>query len=261
MKLHILSDLHVEFSPYNLQILDADVVILAGDIHTGMAAVRWAAELLNQTKAHIIFVCGNHEFYHENITQLRIEMNLFCRHAHGDDLKHRLHYLENNSVYIDGVRFLGATLWTDFLLFGKDLHKECMLEGEQSLNDFRLIDIDDGWKFTAKDSVALFNESVKWLEDELKHYKYDGKTVVITHHLPSADSVVARYKNDMLSACFASNIDHLMGYSELWVHGHTHDSLDYTLKGTRIICNPRGYCRYDRDNENNNFNPKLVVEI
>lgn len=260
MKIHILSDLHVEFASYNVQILDADIVILAGDIHVGMASVRWAAELLNQTKAHIIFVCGNHEFYHENITKLRSEMSLFCRHAHGEDQQHRLHYLENSAVYIDGVRFLGATLWTDFLLFGEDLREESMLDGEQSLNDFRLIDIDDDWKFTAKDSVALFSESVKWLEGELKHNKYDGLTVVVTHHLPSAVSVVPRYKKDLLSACFASKLDYLMGYAELWVHGHTHDSLDYTIRGTRVICNPRGYCRYGHD-ENSNFNPKQVVEI
>ena len=77
MKIHILSDLHVEFAPFELQVLDADVVILAGDIHVGMAAVRWAELLLNQTSAHIVFICGNHEFYRENITKLRSEMNFF----------------------------------------------------------------------------------------------------------------------------------------------------------------------------------------
>ena len=260
MKIHILSDLHVEFAPYELQVLDADVVILAGDIHVGMAAVRWAEQLLNQTSAHIVFICGNHEFYRENITNLRSEMNLFCRHAHGDDWQHRLHYLENNSVIIDGVRFLGATLWTDFQLFGEKLIEGAMFVAERSLNDFRLIEFNE-WKFTAKDSISLFNQSVTWLTDELKHAQFDGKTVVITHHLPSANSVVERYKKELLSACFASNLDHLLGYSELWVHGHTHDSLNYIVKGTRVVCNPRGYSRYDKDVENSNFNPKLIVEI
>ena len=261
MKIHILSDLHVEFAPYHLEVLDADVIVLAGDIDVGMESVYWAKELINQTKAHIIFVAGNHEFYRENITKLRVEMNSFCQQAHLEGQQQRLHYLENSSVNIDGVRFLGATLWTDFLLFGEPLRKECMLHGEQSLNDFRLIDVDDGWKFTAKDSIALFNESAKWLQDELKHSSFDGKTVVITHHLPSARSVAERYKKNLLSACFASNLDHLMGYAELWVHGHTHDPFDYISNGTRVICNPRGYSKYNSDVENANFNPKLVVEI
>ena len=136
--------------------MDADVIILAGDIHVGMSAVRWAEQPLNQTLAHIVFICGNHEFYREDITKLRSEMNLFCRHAHGDDWQHRLHYLENSSVIIDGVRFLGATLWTGFQLLGEKLIEEAMFAAERSLNDFRLIAFDDR-KFTAKDSMYLFN--------------------------------------------------------------------------------------------------------
>ena len=185
-------------------------------------------------------------------------MNLFCRHVHGDDWQHRLHYLENSSVIIDGVRFLGATLWTDFQLLGEKLIEEAMFAAERSLNDFRLIAFDDR-KFTVKDSMYLFNQSVTWLTDELKYAQFDGKTVVITHHLPSANSVVERYKKELLSACFASNLDHLMGCSKLWVHGHTHDSLDYIVKGTHVVCNPRGYSRYSNEVENFNFNPKLIV--
>lgn len=261
MKIHILSDLHVEFEPFKLEILDADVIILAGDIHVGLDSVHWAADLLNQTKAHIIFVCGNHEFYRENITLLRSEMSQFCNQTFGEDLIPRLHYLEKSAVVIDGVRFLGTTLWTDFLLFGESLRDECMFDGEKYLNDFRLIDMSYRWKFTAKDSVMLFNESVKWLVDELKHNKFNGKTVVVTHHLPSFSSVVPRYTKSLLSACFASQLDYLMGYAELWVHGHTHDSLDYVIDGTHVICNPRGYTRYDGHTENSNFDSKLVIQI
>jgi calcineurin-like phosphoesterase family protein len=90
---------------------------------------------------------------------------------------------------------------------------------------------------------------------------FSGKTVVITHHLPSAQSVAERYKPSLTSACFASNLDDLMGMSALWIHGHTHDSMDYVLHGTRILCNPRGYCRLPEAPENRAFDPTLVVEI
>lgn len=89
---------------------------------------------------------------------------------------------------------------------------------------------------------------------------FEGKTVVVTHHLPSMRSVAERYRHELLSACFASNLDHLLGYSALWVHGHTHDSFDYAAHGTRVICNPRGYCRAGQP-ENRQFNPALVVEV
>jgi calcineurin-like phosphoesterase family protein len=90
---------------------------------------------------------------------------------------------------------------------------------------------------------------------------FSGKTVVITHHLPSAQSVAERYKPSLTSACFASNLDDLMGASVLWIHGHTHDSMDYVLHGTRVVCNPRGYSRSSATQENKEFNPTLVMVV
>ena len=90
--------------------------------------------------------------------------------------------------------------------------------------------------------------------------EYAGKTVVVSHHLPSAESVAARFKDSLLSACFASELDYLFGKMDLWVHGHTHDNMDYVANGTRVICNPRGYVTYNGA-ENFDFNPGLVVEL
>lgn len=263
MKLHIISDLHLEFASYDVQALEADVIILAGDIGVGMRGLEWAAKLLNRTNAHVIYVAGNHEFYRYEINSLRKSMKAYCSAPvgwDGDNSEHRLHFLDDDEVVIDGVRFLGCTLWTDFKLFGQDMMQEAMLEGQQCLNDFRLIDRGE-WAFTALDSVDLHNKSVQWLTHKLKNEKFDGKTVVVTHHLPSADSVVEHYKKDLLSACFASQLDHLLGYSDLFIHGHTHSSLDYVSRGTRVVCNPRGYSRYDKVNENGAFDPKLIIEI
>ena len=103
-------------------------------------------------------------------------------------------------------------------------------------------------------------QQIRWLKDQLQE-PFPGKTVVVTHHLPSARSVADRYKTDLLSACFASELDHLFGPMALWVHGHTHDCFDYDVGGTRVVCNPRGYTHPDASPENPHFNPALVIEV
>lgn len=258
MEIHILSDLHMEFADYEIQVLDTDVIILAGDIHVGIKGLIWATKLLSQTRAHIIYIAGNHEFYRQEIKDLLSKLKDYSTQLENLEAQQRLHFLDNDELVIDGVRFLGSTLWTDLTLFGEDMKKECMLEGEQNLNDFKLIQMGE-WNYRAIDSVELNSNSVNWLTKKL-NTKFDGKTVVVTHHLPTKFSVSNRYQDNILSACFASNLDHLIGYCNLWVHGHTHDSFDYVKNGTRIVCNPRGYHQYG-SNENEEFNPLLTVTI
>lgn len=250
MKLLVLSDLHLEFSNLLFPANDADVIVLAGDIWKGDNGIFWARAAWPDKE--IVYVAGNHEFYGKNRLEVLARLRIAAKET-------GVHFLDNEEVVINGVRFLGATLWTDFKLFGEDLKMDCMLEGESSLNDFRLIE-EGEWNFSAIDSINLHNESVTWLTKAIRE-PFDGKTVVVTHHLPSADSVVARFKKDLLSACFASKLDHLMGKPVLWVHGHTHDNLDYEIRGTRVVCNPRGYCRYEGGGENADFNQNLIVEI
>lgn len=275
MKIHILSDLHTEFSKYQIQVLDADVVILAGDIGMGTQGFQYAKSLLLETSSKILYITGNHEFYGHHIDLMRNEIRQLTWEASSD----RLFFLDGDEVIIDGVRFLGCTLWTDFKLFGEKKRFECLAEARW-LNDFRFIKCGNGDIFRPRDAADLFELYVEWLGKKLDQ-PFDGgtreghpqfskdaeasgkvrKTVVITHHLPSFDSVVERYQDDLLSACFASNVDHLFGKCDLWVHGHTHDSLDYVKNGTRVVCNPRGYSRYEQDIENYGFDPKLVIEI
>lgn len=273
MKVLVLSDLHLEFSDMQKPSAEADVVVLAGDVWQGDKGIYWARETWPNTE--IVYVSGNHEFYGKERKDV-LSMLRTASKATG------VHFLDNDEAIINGVRFLGTTLWTDFKLFGDELKKLCMLDGQSSLNDFRLIGNGE-WMFSAQDSIDLHDASVAWLSQKLLNEKYEGKTVVVTHHLPSSLSVAKRYINNHLSACFASNLDELFGYSNVWCHGHTHDSFDYQAfhpstyaydesarakssgtinpKGTRVICNPRGYCRYEGGEENLNFNANLVVEI
>lgn len=250
MKLHILSDLHLEGCAYDSPVTDADVVVLAGDIGKHRLPISWARKTFPNQE--IIYVPGNHEFYGFE----RADALLVMRDQAKID---GVHLLDNDEVVIDGVRFLGSTMWTDFKLFGEVMKNAAMFDGQRCLNDFRLIH-ENGTFFTPQNSIELHEKSLAWLTERLDDQMYDTN-VVVTHHLPSKMSVVERYKNQLLSACFASELDHLFGKMQMWIHGHTHDSIDYEVNETRVICNPRGYQRYSSGVENFYFNPNFVVEV
>ncbi len=253
MKLHILSDLHMEIMPYKLQVFDADVIILAGDIAEGTNGIAWAASLLEATTANIIYIAGNHEFYHRELNEIRTQMlTLAQQHS-------RLHYLENDTVIINSVRFIGATIWTDFNLTRPEDQETTLRMSELSLTDFRLIQYKQS-RFTVKDAIKLHLDSIKFIDTTLSE-DFAGKTVVITHHAPSLKSVAPKYKDSFLKTYFASDLNHLLDRSDLWVHGHTHVKSDYQIGNTRVICNPRGRPDNQGQAENTQFNPELVIEI
>lgn len=251
MKILILSDLHLEFANISPPTAEVDVVVLAGDIWKKDHGIYWARATWPNTP--IIYIAGNHEFYR---TERIACLNALRSAANEVDV----HFLENDEIVIDGVRFLGCTLWTDFELFSKTHSKDDAIDRcIEYLADFRWI-TEVAESFSPNDAMRLFNESAAWLTRKLMHEPFDGKTVVVTHHLPSMRSVAPQYANDLSSAGFASNLDVLFCYSELWIHGHTHTSFDYSAEGTRVICNPRGYLIRGVA-ENTEFNPELVVEI
>lgn len=251
MKIHILSDLHLEFSAFVPPVVESDVIVLAGDVWLGIRGIAWARQTWPDKE--VIFVLGNHEFYRSEVNRENEEMKKAAR-VYG------VHVLNRDEVVIDGVRFVGATLWTDFCLFGEPKRPFAYAAALNGLSDFRVIDF--GSKTLMPQDTADFNAAdVAFLERKLLKETFDGETVVVTHHLPSMRSVAERYSKDLMSACFASDFDRLMGYSKLWIHGHTHDSSDYELNGTRVICNPRGYCKAGQAPENAEFNSGLVVEV
>lgn len=250
MKLHILSDLHLEVSTFDPPQTDADTVVLAGDIWKGARGLHWARATFPDRE--IVYVPGNHEYYGAQRLEAAARMRIAARES-------GIHLLDEDEVVIGGVRFLGATLWTDFLLFGEEDRLWAMRSGQNYLSDFRVIHEGSQGHFSPSHSVALHEKSVAWLAAKLDE-PFDGRTVVVTHHLPSMRSVAERFADSELSACFASRLDHLFGNSRLWIHGHTHDSFDYEAEGTRVICNPRGHEMYNQP-ENGDFDAGLVVEI
>lgn len=254
MKIQIMSDLHLECEDLHPQETNAKLIVLAGDIGKGIAGLAWAR--CKFPHQQIIYVPGNHEFYGKQRLDTLARMRIEAR-----DLG--IHLLDNDEVMIDGVRFLGSTMWTSFQLFGMERMKECMSEALVGLNDFRVIHEGSKGHFSPSHSVQLHIESVVWLAEKLKT-KVDGGTVVVTHHLPSMRSVSERYKKEVLAACFASEVDHLVPQADLWIHGHTHDSFNYTLDGTPVICNPKGYGQENRKFDSGltiDFKPKNRVEL
>lgn len=253
MKLQLYSDLHLEFAPFDPPQIDGDVVILAGDIGVGADGVRWAGQTFPDRP--VIYVVGNHEFYHGDFQSTWAALRKQCP-AH-------VHLLERQAVEIGGVRFLGCALWTDYALFGRDRLADALACANASLNDHRIISMQPppfGRVFQAEDALALHLASRDWLQGQFAQPRA-GKTVVITHHAPHFGSVAAQYQDDLLSAAFASDLTALMGPAALWVHGHTHTSFDYVVQGTRVLSNPRGYPLRRGGFENPDFKPGLLVDV
>lgn len=270
MKLLILSDLHLEFLPLVPASNEADVVVLAGDIHLGVSGISWGRQSFPDQE--VVYVAGNHEFYGHDWDTLLDDLREEARRQH-------VRFLENDAVDIGGVRFLGTGLWTDFDLFGADRRAEAMRVAQEYMADYVQISVSrlqagldqargklqlDGQSLLVPELVRSRHlASRSWLQARLAE-STDTKTIVVTHFLPSAQSVADRFRQDLTSAAFASDLDSLMGNAALWVHGHTHDSFDYTLNGTRMVCNPRGYCEFSGSGvecENHLFDLEKMVEI
>ena len=248
MKLQILSDLHIEFAPYEFKRTDADIVILAGDIHLGQSGFKWALE--NITDQKVIYVLGNHEFYREATPQLIRKLKQLSKGTN-------IYVLENEAVSIKGVRFLGCTLWTDFQLLGNiDV---AIATAQLNVTDFQQIRMSPQYrKIKPSNTVAWHKTTRRWIEQEIESCK-DDKIVIVSHHAPSIRSIPEKNRSAPLSAAFASNMNDFIKWThaELWIHGHIHKSFDYVIGKTRVVCNPFGSI----DETNDQFNPKFTLEI
>ncbi len=268
MKIHVLSDLHLEFSsrhpPLELPQTGAEVVVLAGDIDNGVRAIDWAERTFRDST--VLYVPGNHEYYDAELPVVAAALRARAENSRNVRL------LDNDEVIVDGVRFIGSTLWTDFELFGGHSTAAAVTESLKYVVDFRAIRQDPRSLFTPERSIVLHRQAAAFLEEQLGK-RFDGRTVVITHHAPHPGSLHPRWAGNLTSAAFISDLTRLLGKSDLWIHGHTHDSFDYNVKGTRVIANPMGYRTSiwpgDRTHdapvtvryENARFDPALTVAV
>jgi len=248
MRLHILSDLHLEFGPFTPPAVEADAVILAGDVSTGRNGLKWA--LKSFPDRPVVYVLGNHEFYGQKLQKLLAELKEMARGTN-------VYLLEDESCTVGEVTFLGATLWTDFALNGDPVFSEVV--AQTGMNDYRRIrTLPNYRRLKPSDTRQLHAQSRKWLENELLGLK-GRKVVIVTHHAPSPDSIPAAFEGDAFNPSFASDMRRFITETgaKLWIHGHLHSPSDYMVGNTRILANPRGYPTESRLG----FDPRLTVEI
>jgi Icc-related predicted phosphoesterase len=296
MKIALASDLHLEFGPLELKNDEsADVLVLSGDIlverdldvwdrrqvefgcmrEKSMMFHKFMQNCSNEFP-HVVYVAGNHEHYHGDYANTIPE------------LKRKLSYLENVHVLdkevfkVDGVTFIGGTLWTD-------MNKEdplTLYHIKSMMNDFRIVS-NSSRQVTFRASVPkdkpVGMSDTEWLalpieeryrnefktreatfcpEDALEDHKAmmqfiqgviegraSDKFVVCGHHAPSRLSTHPKYANqDLMNGGYSSSLDeYIMDHPQikLWTHGHTHEDFDYMIGSTRIVCNPRGYHGYE----------------
>lgn len=264
MKIAIASDLHLEFGDIDLPNEEgADVLVLSGDVMiandlhkhkmsiddlpknagAGQRAAAMYRGFLKRCSAafpHVIYVAGNHEFYDGkwvgSIQDLRDECAVFPN----------VYFLEQDLKEINGVLFVGGTLWTDCNK-GDPLTMHAITD---LMNDFRAIRNDSrGYtKLRANHTIERHIATKQYIDLVLSDRK-DQTTVVVGHHAPSHLSIHDRYKNDHLmnGAYYSDLSEFILDHPQikLWTHGHTHHRFDYNIGDTRIVCNPRGYKDYE----------------
>ena len=242
MKLKIFSDLHCEFGSIHLidELFndDVDYYVIAGDLTNSKMIKNLLFEINKITNHPVIYVPGNHEYYHSQKQYIDNELKEF---------KNTNIIVLNDDVHIDNdFVFIGGTGWWSGGITSYHI---------SAMNDFSLIyDIkfnDNGCKWGKK--------TKKFFQNSLRKYK-DKRMICITHNMPSDRCVHIDYVGSPLNVCFAMNYDDLIeDYKpELWICGHTHDTINMMLFDTRILCNPYGYYPYQ---ENKYFKNDLIFEL
>jgi len=267
MKVALASDLHLEFADIELKNTEnADVLILSGDIMIAQdmhdhkedaiqTAVRIESLGRRQETAlrfrnflkrcstefpHVIYIAGNHEFYHgkfiESLQDLRDECGKFSN----------VYFMEDDARKIGDITFIGCTLWTD-MNKGDPLTLHAV---QDMMNDYSQIR-HDGLGYTKLRPIHTLERhrrSVQYIRSIVQD-KFDEKFVVVGHHAPSKLSIKPQYQKDhLMNGAYSSDLSEFIldhPQIKLWTHGHTHDNFDYMIGTTRVVCNPRGYLGYE----------------
>jgi DNA repair exonuclease SbcCD nuclease subunit len=250
----VAQDLHdhaaADFNPYSSGAL--------ADLGRKMQRVARFRDFLKRCSfqfPHVIYVAGNHEFYHgkfyAGIDYLREECAKYPN----------IYFLECDTKVIDDVTFIGATLWTD--MNKGDAMTMHAIEG--MMNDFRIIRNDQRnfAKMSAQDVVMRHRKTLQYFRSVLAE-QHDKKFVVVGHHSPSFKSAHSQYADQyLMNGGYHSDLSEFIldhPQIKLWTHGHTHHPFDYMIGETRIVCNPRGY-ENDGYSENTGWNPDIVIEV
>ena len=281
MKIALCSDLHLEFADLDIKNADgADVLVLAGDIMTAQELHDFPEEdaptiqidgMSRRDKAkmyrkflqrcsrefkHVLYVAGNHEYYNgkwsQTITTLRNECAKFDN----------VHFMENDTLVIDDVVFVGGTLWTD-MNRGDPLTKQIV---ESSMNDYRTIRVESRsyGRLRPDDTIGCHIQTLDYIRKTV-----DGdstkKYFVVGHHAPSKLSTKPQYESDIhINGAYSSDLsEFILDRPQIlvWVHGHTHHDFDYVIGTTRIVAHPRGYVGYERSTQELDPYYPQIIEV
>lgn len=265
MFIRVVSDLHLEFNPtWILPSMPEDnetILILAGDV--GLASKSYTfvpfIEDVSERFQDVIFIMGNHEHYKGNFP------TSFNKIKDAVVNQLNVHVLEKESIVIDDVAFICASLWTDM----NNHNVLCIEQSRNAMNDYKIIRTGptyEPWKkrLHPHDTIADFINAKCFIFEEVKKQMADNKTVVVvTHHLPSYKSIPPQFVGDTMNGAYASELseDILDNPYKLHIHGHTHDSVDYMIGDTRIVCNPLGYMTGRGSDLNQNFDPLFRIKL
>ena len=271
MKIAIASDIHLEFGDIDItNDGQADVLILSGDIcvaadldmrdrrQTELGFARRRSEMFHEfferctaNFPHVIYIMGNHEYYHSDFATALNDMRRKLAHLSN------LYILEREIKVIDDVTFIGGTLWTDM----NNSDPLTLYHMRTMMNDFRVIQnsavpvhfrTQEGEfktrvaKFSPEDAVTEHVKMKEYIQVVTAMLgKNTNKYVVVGHHAPSRQSTHAMYAHDtIMNGGYSSDLDQFIEdrpQIKLWTHGHTHHVFDYMIGETRVVCNPRGY--------------------
>ena len=262
MKLAICSDLHLEFADITLKNEGADVLILGGDIMTAQELhdfkaddTKFVDELTRRGVAeryrdflarcsaefhHVIYIAGNHEFYHGKYPDAYSYLEEECQAFNN------VYFLEQGKKEICDVTFIGATLWTDM----NNEDRNTLLMIQEMMNDYRVIRNSDRNYSRLKplDTVARHKNTLNYIKSVVDA-EPNKKYVVVGHHAPSRKSIKPKYAEEVeMNGGYSSDLEDFITARPqlvLWSHGHVHSYHDYTVGNTRIFCNPRGYEGYE----------------
>jgi hypothetical protein len=282
VNIQLLSDLHLESNPHfkALPTPGADLLVLAGDIGSYQPG-SLLAELLHDEDfglarfsplpvaqggagwpTPVLFLPGNHEYDGQDFDATHARLRETCERL-------GLVWLERQTVVLQGLRFVGCTLWTDFDALSADRAQA----GEITLGEqlkarekaFRAANFylsknhafQQGRPMLAEAVRAQGLQSQAWLRQALAA-PFEGPTVVVTHFAPSLQSADPRYGLAPGTAGFCNALDDLLGQAQLWLHGHLHCPSDYVKNACRVVANPLGYAR---KGEQDGFRPDLLINI
>lgn len=266
MRIRLLSDLHLEHHAPPQELVgapsapEADVVVLAGDIGRGPAALQWARAAFPATP--VLCIAGNHEAYDRHLdatlTALRHTSAPIPARPRATENATGTYFLHRTAMQLGDVRFLGCPFWTGFRLF-PGRRAAAMTACRANMDDYRRIHLLRARRqLRPRDTDRYHRTAVAWLRRQCAADTTARATVIITHHAPTRHSIDPRYTDDLTSAAFVARREALVRElaPSLWVHGHVHASFDYQVRDTRIVANPRGH-----PGENPSFQPGLLVEV